>query len=171
MQLACTPFKSGTSTEETSELGLRDTPYALERFDIPAVESNESTAESIGTIEALLRELNGKQFSLMVDAGYTRKDRWMGLGNDRLEGYIKELEGEVEGRLAAWIAVDSEDKTITARQNARRNIAREVYLHWAAKHICCITKEVEMARAGGLEYLHKCWNGSRMPWQCMNMLH
>lgn len=161
------PFKSGTPKQDTSDLGLANMPYSL-KASMPALES--TSAGSVGRAEEYLRELNGKQFELMVEAGYTRKDHWVALGDGTgWNDYIKELEQEVERRITAWIVVHSEEKAIAAGQNACGDIARRVYLHWGAKHICCIMKEIAAARKGGLQYLHDCWDNARLPWQCMNM--
>lgn len=61
-------FKSGTPKQDTSDLGLVNMPYSL-KASIPALES--TSAGSVGRTEEYLRELNGKQFELMVEAGYT----------------------------------------------------------------------------------------------------
>lgn len=161
--LACTPFKSGSPRQDTSDLGLMNVPYALR---VPVLRGSSTTAGSVGRMEELLRELNGKQFDSMVNAGYARKDRWVALGDAGWGDFVKELENEVECRLTAWIAVHSEGE---AMHDACSSIARGVYLHWGAKHVCCIMKEVAAAQKGGLRYLHDCWNNATLPWQCMNM--
>lgn len=115
-------------------------------------------------MEEFLCELNGKQFELMVDAGYSRKDRWVALGDAAgLTDFIKELEEAVERRLVAWIVVHSGEEVSAAVRDTCENVAWGVYLHWGAKHICCIMKEIAAAQKGGLQFLRECWDNTRLP--------
>ncbi|TFY50875.1 hypothetical protein EVJ58_g10850 [Rhodofomes roseus] len=166
VELARMPFKSGASYEHTSNLGLHSAPYShrVVASGIPTIHEGSSSRGGIRSLEGFLRELNGGQFEYMVNAGYTRMDHWKGSDDMGRASFRTELEEQIEARLVAWKAEIREAEPTDQLQK----IARDVYLHWGAKHICCLVKEVEASQKG-LGNLQALLGAAELPWQCMNM--
>ena len=168
MELACIPFQSGTVQESTSSLGLFDAPYTFDVQGLEMVIQRGTEVGSLAKLNTLLCELNGQQFELMVEAGYARMKRWT---IDKAEEHInltKNLNNEVQERLRAWAAAREISLDIGHGGYPEDKIARDVYLHWGAKHICCLVTELLILEKG-VEHLQDRYNLAKLPWQCMNM--
>ena len=121
--------------------------------------------ERVLDLHHYLSKLNTQQFEMMIDAGFSRLDRWH--DTDTTEGataaFVVELKAEILNRLEAW-----NQEWGREAQGGPLGVARDVYLHWGAKHICILAKEVE-AGSNGYVGLKALSDAGKLSWQCMNM--
>ncbi|KAH9912009.1 uncharacterized protein B0H18DRAFT_961472 [Fomitopsis serialis] len=167
LELAREPFKSLGTVEEsyTSDLGLHKWPFEFVGPERDVLEGNDHDS-GILTAERAMRMLNGRQLEFMVEAGFQRMKQTKAVGRNWPVDVISALECEVKERLTAWEA-------ITQRKGREHtvygNIARDVYLHWGAKHICGLLKEVEDICAG-VTRLEELEVQGGLAWQSMNIV-
>lgn len=168
IELARTPFKCGTSAEGTSRLGLDVAPFA---FALPVTVSGytgDIERQQVPELEQYLCELNSEQFRMMMEGGYERLKAWEDVGTgpkDRLETLVTQIQSEISERVDSWR--DEWGKGDSGKKHL--NIARDVYLHWGAKHICVLAKELEAGTGKHNNSVKNLADAGSLPWQCMNM--
>ena len=123
---------------------------------------------SLAKLNTLLCELNGRQFELMVEAGYARMKKWTTDKGEIHINFTKNLNDEVQERLRAWTSAREVALDTKHSGYPEDKITHDVYLHWGAKHICCLVIELSILEKG-VEHLRDCYNLANLPWQCMNM--
>ncbi|KAH9911488.1 uncharacterized protein B0H18DRAFT_956353 [Fomitopsis serialis] len=166
--LAREPFKSLGPVEglDTSDLGLHERPF---KWLAPEHDVLQESGEggSVLAAERALRELNGRQLGFMVETGFQRMKERKAVGRAGMADLVSALESEVKERLRAWEF--TAQANVVVDRTVYANIARDVYLHWGAKHICCLAKEVETIRAGVVR-LEELEVEGGLAWQCMNIV-
>ncbi|KAH9840980.1 uncharacterized protein C8Q71DRAFT_721410 [Rhodofomes roseus] len=126
-------------------LGLYTWPYKLvvpACYSTPFSEYDELFSDTDYVLDELKQALNMQQFLLLEDKGREHYALFNSSTKSEGEALLRRLDEELVQRLQSWEDTESSDMSTQA------GVVQDVGTKWAARIICCLALELQLAKSG-----------------------